>query len=467
MSGLDRRTFMKLLGSGTAALGMGISGSAWGQGESVKAKTGNVMRTTKAKCQTFKPGQYFDWEKKIIEEKFAIAKKGPQEEGTGPGGGGFPGGGGGTVTEQDILSFNSKWDPYNPLFNNKEYAQKAGYPNIPAWPNFRSPSGGANSLKMDYEVGDIFMFAHGPDLREFYTPIYAGDYFTSEHEAISFEETTVSGSDLRTYKISETDRMYNQKGELVVRKKTYYRNGYKKIIDGSPAPTITEQFAYSTHDLPPGHYTTDEEYEYIKQLWENEYIRGSQKLYWEDVNIGDEPAWTCSGPVTYMDMIGWHGAPNNIRNQIMKGDTRTMFRDRFGQYLMGFAGMFGGRNIVGSRAVFYNHTGAMLITRMLTNYIGDAGFVTKIGWEFFQGQKEMRYPREGGEWLDKVPYMKGKECTVHGSESDTVIAKGYVTDKYKNEKGEGIIELVCWGETLTDDIITVTPAAARLPLKKG
>jgi hypothetical protein len=109
-----------------------------------------------------------------------------------------------------------------------------------------------------------------------------------------------------------------------------------------------------------------------------------------------------------------------------------------------------------------------VITRLVTNYIGDSGFVTRIGWEFQQLTKEMQLERPGGEYMDKVPYMKGKGCTEHGGEGDTVIGKGYVTDKYINDRGEGIIDLVCWGETLDEGkIVEVCPASARLPLKTG
>jgi hypothetical protein len=80
----------------------------------------------------------------------------------------------------------------------------------------------------------------------------------------------------------------------------------------------------------------------------------------------------------------------------------------------------------------------------------------------------MQLERPGGEYMDKVPYMKGKGCTEHGGEGDTVIGKGYVTDKYINDRGEGIIDLVCWGETLDEGkIVEVCPASARLPLKTG
>jgi hypothetical protein len=115
--------------------------------------------------------------------------------------------------------------------------------------------------------------------------------------------------------------------------------------------------------------------------------------------------------------------------------------------------------------LFYNDTGTKHITRMVTNYIGDAGFVTRVCWVFRQLFEDMIIENAGSEVLDKVPYMKGKGCTRHGTEGDTVIAKGCVTDKYINDRGEHTIDLACWGETLDGDIVQVVAASAKLPSK--
>jgi hypothetical protein len=181
-----------------------------------------------------------------------------------------------------------------------------------------------------------------------------------------------------------------------------------------------------------------------------------------------------------MDMMAWYGgfeqyAAWNIRDMILEsGNVDTilrsdrLYRDRYGQLMVQEARHIFNQNNPNYRMLFYNDTPAKIITRMVTNYIGDAGFVTRIGWDFKQLEKETQLERTGGEYLDKVPYMNGKGCTEHGGEGDTVIAKGYVTDKYINDKDEGIIDLVCWAETLEEDkIIEVCPAAARLPFKKG
>jgi hypothetical protein len=255
---------------------------------------------------------------------------------------------------------------------------------------------------------------------------------------------------------------------LIVKSSGTLRNAYRKIIDGSPKPTFTENMSEWCEYFPPAHYTTDDEWEYIRQLWKKEYIRGKDTLYWEDVNIGDEPIWTCSGPISHMDLVFWNGGGGSgltMRNSRESPD--VMFRDRYGIYLDERAIHYGGRNIPGSRMVFYNNTASNHITRMITNYIGDKGFVTRIRWYFKQLFREMQVERPGGEYLDKVPYMKGKQCTVHGSEGDTVIAKGYVTDKYIDKKGNHIIDMTCWGETLDNRIIQIVAASVKLPSKKG
>lgn len=450
----NRRNFLKLFGQGAAVLGLGLSGKSSIRTEPAWAETGSG----RGKYQIFQPGEYLDFEKEMIEERFALAEKGPPESD----------GSVQAVKEDELLKWNRNWDPYNPLFNDKAYAQKAGYPDVPAFPCYTHSSGPIGLVSIPEDAGDIRYIGHGPNDNYYYRHIFAGDSLTFENEKLMMEELTVPGSDFRHFKNGSIAKTYNQKGELVARCSLWRRESYRKIIDGSPAPDARQLALAQEGDKPPAHYTTDEEWEYIKELWGKEYIRGSQKLYWEDVNIGDEPAWVCSCPVSYMDMVGWHGGDRiDGRPAILKGDLKHTFRDRFGNYLFGVAGMYGGRNIPGARALMYNSTSAFLTTRLVTNYIGDAGLVTRIGWMFQQTQPHMRYEQEGGEYLDKVPYMKGKACTHHPTEGDTVISKGYVTNKYKNDKGEGIIDLVCWAETLDDRIIEVVPAAARLPLKKG
>jgi hypothetical protein len=318
------------------------------------------------------------------------------------------------------------------------------------------------------DIADKWYYANdGSDVRV-WTHIFAGDSFTSEPEESEFTELTQPGSDLRHFLLGSSAKLFNAKGEQVGWAYGNTREAYKKIIDGSPPPTYTENMSEWCEYFPEGHYTTDEEYDYIRELWGREYIRGSQKLYWEDVKVGDEPIWTCDGPIGYQDMNTLHGGGGRTSIRDSRQDLKTTFRDRYGIYY-GIASMHhGSRNIPNARAVFYNHTAALFMTRMITNYIGDAGLVTRLCWRFKQLFNEMQWPPfQGGDILDKVPYMKGKMCDIHPSEGDTVIAKGYVTDKYINERGEHTIDISTWAETLDERIIEAVEYSVKLPSKKG
>jgi hypothetical protein len=473
MSDFSRRAFLRLMGQGTAALGAGLSvGGALSHTGTARAAAGS----TAGKYQIFQKGKYLDWEKAAIEERIAVAAGKKQADMGNMAddpmlAGMMMEGREDVIRETDLLSYNNTWDPYNPLFNDREYAQKAGYPGIPAFPGFKGPSaGGSMSLTIPKNFADTWYYANdGGDYR-YFNHFFAGDAFESKAGKMTFEEWTENGSDLRHFMIGGEAEMYYKNGELAATSYSQLRNAYRKIVDGSRKPTFTENMTEWTEYYPEGHYTTNEEWDYIKELWQKEHIRGG-KVYWEDVNVGDEPTPTCSGPVSWMDMATWHGCMGTSPRgggMMVSTDDATMFRDRFGIYLPETAMHYGGRNIPGSRAVFYNHTAANHVMRTVTNFIGDAGLVTRFSWYFKQLFKEMQVSRlkAGAEHLDKVPRMKGKECTVHGSEGDTIIGKAYVTNKYKNDGG-CFIDLTCWGETLDGRIIQIVAASAKLPSKKG
>ena len=142
----------------------------------MKASSGGSKFTSR-KYQTFQPGVYLDWERKMIEERLEQAKN-PLRTRQGFGGGEGPSRENVPITEADILKYNSTWDPYNPLFNNKEYARKAGYPGIPAFPCFQTPRGNPPSA-IPMDVADKWYYANDGSDVKVWTPIFAGDMFTS------------------------------------------------------------------------------------------------------------------------------------------------------------------------------------------------------------------------------------------------------------------------------------------------
>ena len=133
MSKLSRRTFLRLMGQGTAVVGMGLSGGALFQTGCAKAKETD----TSGKYQIFQPGEYFDWEKAVIEERLAKVEKPPKSQDQPI-----------VVKEDDLLDYNRRWELYNPLFREKEYAQKAGYKDIPARPCFQNPASAISAVSI-------------------------------------------------------------------------------------------------------------------------------------------------------------------------------------------------------------------------------------------------------------------------------------------------------------------------------
>lgn len=467
MQEFDRRSFLKLFGQGTAALGIGMGLSKKAGAQTAAPRAGAAEKeSTAGRYQIFQPGEYLDWEKEMVEERIAIVRKGPQ---------GGRGEAGAPISEDAIIEANRKWDPYNPLFNDREYARKAGYPSVPAFPGTQGAGrgGGTRLPGIPHSFGDLFYYTtDGTDWR-IDRHIFAGDTLVSEQESLFFDDITAPGSDVRMFKMGSPSKVYDAKsGEQIGWQKGQNREAYKKIIDGNPKPSVSEHLAEWVDYLDPPHYTTDEEYEVIKELWKNEYIRGSQKLYWEDVKVGDVPTPVCAGPYSYMDIALENGGGARgvrLRGSMDKWD--IMYRDRFGIYLEETALHYGARNMLdpNARMILFNGTAANHLIRMVTNYIGDAGVVTRKCHRIKAFARELQVPGYAGlDEMEPVPSMKGRECTVHGGEGDTIITRGYVTKKYKNEKGEGIIDIACWAETFDPGrIIGIVGASAKLPLKKG
>lgn len=415
------------------------------------------------KYQTFTPGEYFDWEQPMvkdrIEEYDAYQKK--------PGGELFDTM---VLTEEDIIRHNKMCNMYDPLYIDTEYAQAHGHPGCPALPGlFCMPGHPMSPIQnFPHNMGDRFFYtAIGGDLR-YSRPIYAGDKVLNYAAKGKFWEATEEGGNIRKWRIRSSCQCTDESGAPVGSGDYDMIDSYTKIIDGSPIPSQSEQLAEWTEYYPKAHYTTDEDYAHIRELWSKEVMRGDEKLYWEDVPVGVDIPGTCSdGPLTYMHIVCMHPAPMEFlftREELSDPNyTADLYRDQYGQYLDQTALHYGSRNIPGSRAVFYNHTLAYLLMRVVTNYIGNYGRISRLQWELFPFSRELQTNDVGAATLAKVPHMKGKSSLRHGGEGDTCIGHGYITGKRIDENGNHIVEFAVWGETLDGDIIQVCEMEAVLP----
>ncbi len=364
------------------------------------------------------------------------------------------------------------WDPQNPLFNDEDYGKGTVYASIQPVPCFIEP--GVAFPRLPQGLGDEFYKANDGGDIVFLRPIYPGDtlqMYVSDREI--FDTTYSGGSIYRRFRMTGTGTLVNQRGEVVMRGTSYGRNAFMRYKDPADVPAGNGASKINmdwVQKLKPIHTYTDADWDYIRSLWAAEEIRGSEKRYWEDVQVGDEPVPTCSGPYTTMDMVRKFGVMiaemPSLRD--MMRDPRQLeylYRDQYGMYYEPPAMHYCSQNYPGARPVFYNFTARNEIIRMVTNYIGDDGWITKLGWRFCQLAEEMVDIGSGAEYFNKVPYMKGKYVNHHGATGDCLICRGYVTEKYKTAEG-ALIDLVCWAETLEGDIAQLVYFTVKLPTRQ-
>ena len=257
----------------------------------------------------------------------------------------------------------------------------------------------------------------------------------------------------------------------------------------------------------PAHVYTDADWDFIKDVWAKEVRRGAEPLYWEDVKVGDQPAWTVDGPIdeslapTAPYGMGTGGS-RTLRKEIMDPATfATMVRGEDGVYRLPEprrlrAGRAGRRQALlhgrsrgrrdrtravdtqdihkagADRAALINFLGRDLAIRHINNWMGDHGWLQNIRWGIMPAEAHAALgkivPKDPGceYFLGKVPFMAGKHALAHGLTGDLALVKSYVYDKYVRS-GEFFVDLAWWIETIEGDIWLEGGATVKLPSLPG
>ena len=231
----------------------------------------------------FTPGEYLDFEKDAVQLRLDIAAgKAEMPPMGGPFGKKEPK----PYTQEEIIAYNKKWDPYNPLFNDPEYAKKAGYADIPAYPGFcMAMAMGAPGFDKTMPSGGFYYTNDGTDIY-LSRPVVAGDFLKPGESKGEFYEVTEPGSELRQWYMGGEGTLVDEDGTTVVHSYSNTRDCYKQYVDPAKHKDLSENMAEWCDYFPPAHYTSDEDWDYIRQLWSREEIRGAEPRYWEDVEVG-------------------------------------------------------------------------------------------------------------------------------------------------------------------------------------
>jgi acyl dehydratase len=447
--------------------------------------------------------------------------------------------------------------PLNPLYTDPAYAKKTKYKGLIAASITVQPGFGFAYIPKGTDIwisSDDPAAGRGLDHElTFYKPIHEGDTLNGVVTSQTITDITdPEGSKVRKFRCVGTGEVYNQNGELVISAfysgietfKIFNDRSMAEYYDGPLTIAVNKPDGYWDR-IRGRHYYTDADWEYIKELWGKEEIRGSETRYWEDVKIGDEPTWTVDGPLEDAGRTTEHYA---VRDILMSGNTNDikekLSRDDNGTYRLkdknlidsggsppgvqmpdgemgmppdgqaggappgreggapggqipggqsqGQGGMPGGQaggapgGQMGMppggqsspsddpkvRSSFQNTIGAQYATRIVTNWMGDDGWMHKFAWRLAfsldVGRNQFPEDFDRPSYLYKVPYLKeqGKFMLTHGFEGDLAITKAYVCDKYiKN--GKHYVDLVVWQETIDGEVWSECYAVVELPSREG
>ncbi len=411
------------------------------------------------------------------------------------------------VTEAMVRYNNAKYDPDNRLLNDAEYARSLGFKDILAMPCYGAHD---DSYVTPYppEARDTLLVSQLNHSVTSFRPVYPGDtlYLVVDRRSM-VDRTPAEGSIYRHLSLTSCGSVFNQRGEKV-NDVCFGVSESVKIFKEDKRPAkmgFAELWESPDWMSRPPHYYTDADWDFIKGLWAAEKRRGAEPLYWEDVKIGDEPAWTVDGPIdeslapTTPYGMGTGGS-RTLRKEIMdpavfatmvRGEKDGIYRlpDReacvpavpdgavpFFMVDPGAAedGAVDTKNIHQAgpdRAVLINFLGRDLAIRHLNNWMGDHGWLHNLRWGIMpaeamaaHGKPVPENPRMR-ELLERVPRPEGARF-VHGLTGDLAIVKSRVYDKYVRD-GLFYADLAWWIETIEGDIWLVGLATIKLPSKRA
>ncbi len=398
------------------------------------------------------------------------------------------------VTLEAAQEMARQYDPENPLYFDEAYAKESPYGGQIAMPIFPCPKGGFFGGLTD-DFGDIKSVREHHHYVEFFAPIYVGDTLYTVVDNRDFMDITpATGSKYRTWALRGTGRVYNQKGQLVMIQTCGAKECFQIYADPDKRTWSKEMETIDWNDHIIHHYT-DTDWDTIRDYWSLERRRGTEPLYWEDVQVGDRPPVTIDGPFTTPEKSPLCCGPSRsdwaLRHRFGESDNT---RDEFGQYHIPDveaaeleeqrrkrAAMpprkpkpgekppkpLGGNSPfeIRGRASLENYTGRNTALRAIMNYIGDNGRLKKLSWAIgTQDESHLdipQHPNRVSSFLT-VPGMEHCRADIHGEAGDVAINRIVVTNKYV-ENGLHLIDLVWWCETIDGQIFTEGTATVELP----
>jgi acyl dehydratase len=284
-----------------------------------------------------------------------------------------------TVTEESIKTFCDGIGDVNPLYRSKDYAKNTIYGEIIAPPTYLNAITsfnvqGVTGMTFDFQLAGFYAGASV----EWFKTIRLGDKFNVVEVPTKVVDLTRENTGVQF--LTTTDKIYkNQNDEVVA------------VVGATVMSILTTPRREQKLVEPKMRHFSIEEVEEWHNLMEKEEIRGTEPRFWEDVNVGDKipsthhvfdmmetAAWmvgTGSGG-SWRFTMGRRGLGDKDMWKRM-ADPESGLPERGGLHMTDSGAKRSGSPRANALAV---QLGCWL-SSMLTNWMGDVGFLKKLSFQ--------------------------------------------------------------------------------------
>jgi acyl dehydratase len=339
-----------------------------------------------------------------------------------------------SATKDAIRHFADGIGDPNPLWRDESYASNTRYGCLVAPPTFLNAI-----LPAQWHEGfpKLRAFVAGCEW-EWYRPIKVNDKFTVTN---IFDDLTVK----RDTPVGR--RLFLQSGRMK------YRNQRGEITGVCRWTNIQSEFSRERQDVvfdklkgQARHVYTQKELDAIEQAYNEEEIRGSNPRYWEDVAVGDEIRPVVKGPTTYADMVAFFGGIGGVWQahglSVVRSNPKICWRDPQTNVLMPRGAVHFFDEVASSGGVPAAYDlgiqRSCWLGHMMTNWMGDDGFLKKLGVQF-----------RAINFLGNTTWCRGK------------VSRKYV------ESDDRLVECEIWCENQKGETIDIGHATVALPSRSN
>jgi acyl dehydratase len=205
--------------------------------------------------------------------------------------------------EDTIRRFAYGYGDDNPLWSDPDHAAASPWGGIVAPPGYLLTMGLSETKEIPPEVrargagalAGVHEFFSGNEW-EWFVPVRPGDRLTKLHALIDVQEKQSAFGGGQSVLLRYRTRYRNQREETVAHVDHLFIRTERQASGKTRKYSEIARPTYSEADRD----AVDAEYE-------NEYVRGAEPRYWEDVEVGEELPGLVKGPLVVSDIIAWMG----------------------------------------------------------------------------------------------------------------------------------------------------------------